>query len=123
MHMHIHTPDTWTQTYKSKTYGRRGARGSQHRRDAVLDGEALARLGADEVALDDLEPLINIFLHILVVNKMFFELLCKFGAQSLDSVYLFGNFLADLNDFFVNISTQEMCSLGGILSGFLDVLR
>ena len=56
MHMHMHIPRHLDADVQfEQTYGRRGARGSQHRRDAVLDGEALARLGADEVALDDLD--------------------------------------------------------------------
>ena len=72
------------------------------------------------MTLYDLESLVDISLHVFVVNKMLFELLSQFTAKSLDAIDLFGHPLTNLDNFLINVSRQEVSPLSRVLSCLLD---
>ena len=73
------------------------------------------------MAFDDLKSLVNILLHVLVVDEMLFELLRQLGAESLDSVDLLGDSLPDLHYLLVDVPGKEVGSLSRVLSCFFDL--
>ena len=75
------------------------------------------------MTLNDLKTLIKVFLHILVINQMLFELLGQLGTENLKIFDLLWYFLSDFDNLFINISTKEMSSLGWVLSSILHVFQ
>ena len=58
-----------------------------------------------------------------MVNQMLLELLCKFGTKSLYVIYLFGDLLANLENFFVYIPTKEVGPLSRVVGTVFDILH
>ena len=86
--------------------------------------EELVELGAvdRQVAFDDLEALVDVPLHVLIVDQVLFELLGQLAAQRLDTVDLLGDALADLDDLLVDVAGEEVRALGRVLSRVLRLL-
>ena len=70
--------------------------------------------------LNYLESFVEIFLHGLVINQMLLELLGKFGTQNLEIFSLFRSFRAYFDNFFIDISAEEMSPFCRVLLGILD---
>ena len=54
---------------------------------------------------------------------MLLELLSEFGAENFEVFSLLSSLLVDFDDFFINISTQEVSSLSRVSLSFLDFLQ
>ena len=74
------------------------------------------------MSINNIEPIIHIFLHILMINQMLFELLHQLGCVPLHSLQLFKNLLSDLQNLFIDVPTQEMSPFGRILGRLFYVL-
>ena len=68
--------------------------------------------------LNDLEPLVKVFLHGFVIDQVLFELLSQFGTEHFEVLGLLSCFLIDLDDLFVDVSAQEVGSLSWVLLSF-----
>ena len=58
-----------------------------------------------------------------MVNQVLLELLGELGAEDLQIFSLFASFLIDLDNLFVDVSAEEVSSLGRILLSLLDFLQ
>ena len=70
--------------------------------------------------LNDLEPLVKVFLHGFVIDQVLFELFSQFGTEHFKVLSLLSCFLIDLDDLFVDVSAQEVGSLGRVLLSFFN---
>lgn len=75
------------------------------------------------MGLDNLEALVEILLHRLVVDQVLFELLGELGAEHLKIVDLLGGLSAHFHNFLIDVSAQEVCSLGRVLACVLDLFQ
>lgn len=75
------------------------------------------------MALDNLEPFVDVLFHIFVVDQVLLELLGELAGQSLDVVDLFGDLLTDLQDLLIDVSRQEVSTFSRVLGSIFDILR
>ena len=69
---------------------------------------------------DDLETLVKVLFHGLMIDQMFLELFSELGAEHLKVLGLLRSLSIDLYDLFVDVATEEMGSFSGVLLSFLD---
>ena len=72
---------------------------------------------------DDLETLVEVLFHSLVVDQMLFELLSELSAEHLKVLGLLGRLSIDLHDLFVDVAAEEVGSFSGVLLSLLDFLE
>ena len=75
------------------------------------------------MAFDNLEALVDVFLHILVVDEVLLELLCQLRAESLDILDLLADLAANLDYLFIYVAGEEMGSFRRIVGRILYVLN
>lgn len=75
-----------------------------------------------KMALYDLKTLIDVFLHVLMVDEMLLELLSELGAKSLDVFDLLPNSASDLDDFLIDVARKEVGPLSRVMSCVLHIL-
>lgn len=63
------------------------------------------------MGLDDLEALVEVLLHGFMVDQVLLELLGQLCAEDLQVLNLFGGFIPDFENFFIDVSTEEVSSL------------
>lgn len=74
------------------------------------------------MALYDLKSLVDVLLHVLMINKVFLELFGELRGECLDILDLLGDLAPDLDHLFIDVSTEEVRSLSRIMGCILNVL-
>ena len=72
---------------------------------------------------NDLETLVKVLFHSLMVDQMLLELLCELGAEHLQILGLLGGLSVNLYDLFVDIAAEEVSSFSGVLLCLFDFLE
>ena len=80
---------------------------------ATIDGK---------VGLNDLKTLVDVFLHVFMINQVLLELLSELGTQGLDVLNLLGDFASDLNDLLIDVAREEVCTLGRVMRCIFYIL-
>ena len=75
------------------------------------------------MGFDNLETLVEVLFHCLMIDQMLLELFCELGAQHLEVLGLLGSLSVDLYDLFVDVATEEMGSFSGVLLSLLNFLK
>jgi len=75
------------------------------------------------MAINNIKSIIHVFLHILMVDQMLFELLHQLRCMPLDTFELLKHLLPDFQNLLINVSTQEVSSLSWVLSRFFDIFN
>ena len=73
--------------------------------------------------LNDFESLVQVLLHGLVIDQVLLELLCELGAENLQVFSLLRRLLIDLDDFFVDVATEEVGPLSRLVLSILNLLE
>ena len=73
------------------------------------------------MALDDFKSLVDIPLHVLIIDEVLFELLGQLAAKCLDSINLFGDSLADFHDLLIYVPRKEVSPFSRVLRSLLDL--
>lgn len=69
---------------------------------------------------DDLETLVEVLLHSLMVDQMLLKLFCELSTEHLQVLGLLGSLSIDLYDFFIDIATEEVSSFSRVLLCLFD---
>ena len=75
------------------------------------------------MGFDNLETLVEVLFHSLMVDQMLFELLSELSTEHLQVLGLLGGLSIDLYDLFVDVAAEEVGSFSGVLLSFLDFLK
>ena len=72
---------------------------------------------------DDLETLVEVLFHSLMIDQMLLELLCELRTEHFKVLSLLGSLGVDLYDLLINVATEEVSSFSGVLLSFLDFFQ